>query len=146
MEGKGIWRVTETNTTTTDAAIEELEQLIEIEEAGYALVMTRHRQTYIGFIEPGPCNEERWHVRKAERRASGRDKLAETFDSKAAALAACRLQGDNSTQVFSVFTNPGTGPAVAWASSILVAGNRPGRLPLITPEMKPGDFGEASAV
>ena len=28
------------NTTATDAAMEELEQLLEIEEAGYRLVMT----------------------------------------------------------------------------------------------------------
>ena len=47
------------NTTAIDAAIEELEQLIEIEEAGYRLVSVRHRQKYIG-VDSGPW-EESWH-------------------------------------------------------------------------------------
>jgi hypothetical protein len=57
------------NTTATDAAIEELEWLVEIEEAGYSLVMTRHRQTYISGIAPDHW-EERWHIRKGRGRTS----------------------------------------------------------------------------
>jgi hypothetical protein len=53
----------------TDAALEELEQMVEIEEAGYSLVMTTHRQTYIGGIEPGPW-EARYHIRQGARRPS----------------------------------------------------------------------------
>jgi hypothetical protein len=46
------------NTTATDAALEELEQILEIEEAGYRLVSARHRQTYISGIAPDPVL---WH-------------------------------------------------------------------------------------
>ena len=45
--GRGIWEVMEMNTTATDAAMEELETRVEIEEAGYTVVMVKHRQTYI---------------------------------------------------------------------------------------------------
>jgi hypothetical protein len=34
LKGKDVLEATEMNTTATDAAIEELEQLVEIEEAG----------------------------------------------------------------------------------------------------------------
>jgi hypothetical protein len=68
-----------TTATTADAALEELEQMVEIEEAGYIVVMIRHRQTYMSGIPSEPW-QARWHIRK------GREELPETFDSKVAAL------------------------------------------------------------
>jgi hypothetical protein len=73
--------------------LEELEQMVEIEEAGYSLVMTTHRQTYMSGIPSEPW-QSRWHIRHAgihERRASRHEKNIRESNWRSAELLRGRI-------------------------------------------------------
>ena len=51
------------NTTTTDAAVEELEQILEIEEAGYRLVSVRGECESLLLFNPQDLEQARLAIR-----------------------------------------------------------------------------------